>query len=105
MIPTLSYGHACTQSRQKVQSILPTLRGWYNASSQPRWITTNDAAGSRTPRMQSFVAQRLHTSWSRTVISSGEAVAAAKLNCPIGHTNLQNVACLKIESITSAAAK
>src|SRR6185369_7907396 len=53
----------------------------------------------------SFVAQPVQTCVSRTETSSGEAVAATKLNWPIGQTNLQNVACLKIESITSAPAK
>src|SRR6185369_14451408 len=53
----------------------------------------------------SFVAQPVQTCVSRTETSSGEAVAATKLNCPNGQTNLQNVACLKIESITSAPAK
>src|SRR5919106_1419819 len=55
--------------------------------------------------MQSFVAQAVQTSVSRTATSSGEAVEATKLNCPMGQTNLQNVACLNTESISSAPAK
>ena len=33
----LSWGHACTQSRQNVQSMLPTFNGRNRPSSQPRW--------------------------------------------------------------------
>src|SRR5580698_7263318 len=103
-MPMLSCGQAWTQSRQNVQSILPTLRGWNRANSQPR-IVTRSETGSRLPRMQSLVWQLVHTSWSRTFTSSGESVEATKLNCPIGQTNLQNEACLKNPSTATATAK
>src|SRR5271168_3184834 len=121
LTPIFSWGQACTQSRQKVQSMLPTLRGRYSASSQPRCkITRPDAlvpaefverarsvlAGtSRRPRMQSLVAQRSQTAGSRTCTSRGERVEAIKLNCPMGQTNLQKEACLKSPSTTNTAAK
>src|SRR5580700_1910764 len=104
-IPMLSCGQACTQSRQKVQSIFPTFSGRNSANSHPRWITTNSGPGARLPRMQSFVPQSSQTSRSRTFTSSGEIVEATKLNCPIGQTNLQNDACLNTPSTTSTVRK
>ena len=50
-IATLSCGHACTQSRQKVQSRLPTLAGRNRPSSQPRCLVCGR------PLMQSNVRQ------------------------------------------------
>src|SRR6266540_461047 len=93
------------QSRQNVQSMFPVLRGLKSASSQPRWITTSSGPGSRRPRIQSLVRQLVQTSLSRILTSSGESVEATKLNCPMGQTNLQNEACLKKPSTTSAPRK
>src|ERR1700685_1425139 len=84
--------------------MLPTLLGRNSASSQPR-IVTRSETGSRRPRMQSFVWQRVQTSCSRTFTSNGESVEATKLNCPMGQTNLQNEACLKSPSTTSTVRK
>ena len=64
---TLSCGHACTQSRQNVQSRLPTFDGRNRPSSQPRWTTGADGARrpsrpglARRPLMQSAVRQVRH---------------------------------------------
>src|SRR5271165_473202 len=123
-MPMLSCGQAWTQSRQNVQSMLPTLRGWNRASSQPRWMMTRSddilllapglspaptcvatCEGSRAPRMQSLVWHETQTFASRTWTSRGESVEAMKLNWPIGQTNLQNEACLKTPSTTRTARK
>src|SRR5262249_3654956 len=95
--PTLSCGHACTQSRQNVQSRLPALRGRNRSSSQPRRLAL--------PRMQSCVVQVAHTAGSRTATSSGDISELTNWNCPIGHTYLQKLAPRQRLSTTSAAAK
>ncbi len=82
------------QSRQKVQSRLPTLRGWKSANSHPP-----------APRMQSLVRQLAQTDASRTLISRGETSEPKKLNCPTGHTCLQNAAPRKIVSTANATTK
>src|ERR1700728_3376869 len=68
-------------------------------------MVTRAEIGSRRPRMQSLVWQRVQTACSRTFTSSGESVEATKLNCPMGQTNLQNAACLNNASTASATAK
>src|SRR5207249_12130601 len=96
--PMLPCGQAPTQSMQKVQSKLPTLRGTNRASSQPRrttgsgWRRSACGAGAGVPVMQSFVAQVAQTAWSRTRTSNGDSAEATKLNCPMGQTHLQNEA-------------
>jgi hypothetical protein len=75
------------QSRQKVQSILPTLLGWKSHSSQPRATAGLAFSIGRfidRGRMQSFVRHVAHVAGSRTLISSGEISEAKKLNCPTG---------------------
>src|SRR5579871_4454770 len=96
-MPTLSCGHACTQSRQKVQSRLPRLVCWNSQSSQP--FTTPWGA------MQSLVVHRVQRSTSRALTSNGETIALTKLNCPMGHTYLQNAAPLNRPSMANAATK
>ena len=96
---TLSCGHACTQSRQNVQSRFPTLNGRKSPSSQPRCLV------SGRPLMQSNVRHVLHVSGWRTRSSSGDTVEATKLNWPMGHKYLQNVAPVKTRSTDSAATK
>ena len=51
----LSCGHACTQSRQNVQSMLPTFAGRKSASSHPRRVTREGSDAARRPLMQSTV--------------------------------------------------
>ena len=92
-----SCGQAWTQSRQNVQSKLPSLRGWYRCISQPGIaFAAADAL---------FRVTRAHTAGWRTLTSSGETSDCTKLNCPIGHTYLQNAAPLKQLSTTNAATK
>ena len=99
---TLSCGQACTQSRQNVQSRLPTLAGRNSPSSQPR---CHGAVSGDRPLMQSNVRQVRQVSGWRTCTSSGDTVDATKLNCPIGQRYLQNVAPVKTRSTSNAAPK
>ena len=101
----LSWGQACTQSMQNVQSRLPTFDGRNNANSQPRRSTRDGTASSRRPLMQSTVRHVLHVSGCRTCSSSGDIVDATKLNWPMGQRYLQKVAPVNRRSIASAAAK
>jgi hypothetical protein len=55
--------------------------------------------------MQSAVRHALQVATLRTCTSVGDIVDATKLNCPIGHRYLQNVAPLKTRSIAIAAPK
>ena len=106
--PMLSYGQAWTQSRQKVQSMFPALRGWNSASSQPHGA---GLAGRPLRRpicpavMQSLVRQPPHTAGRRTLISNGDISDPKKLNCPSGQICLQNAAPWKIVSTANTTPK
>jgi len=69
-MPTLSCGHAATQSRQNVQSRLPRFAGRNRSSSQPRRVAL--------PRIQSWVAQLRQVPASRTATVSGDASEGMK---------------------------
>src|SRR4029077_9760117 len=85
------------QSRQKVQSRLPCLRGWKRSSPHP--------GTTAPPRMHSLVRHEAQTAGSRTLTSSGETSDCTKLNWPIGQTYLQKAASVKKLSTTNAATK
>ena len=67
--PILSWGHADTQSRQKVQSKFPTFLGINKPVPQP--------GAAAFPRRQSCVLQSAHTSLDRMRTSSGLATLSA----------------------------
>ena len=74
----LSCGQACTQSRHKVQSRLPTLAGRKRPSSQPRCTRRAGTATSWRPRTQSAVPHVPHVPGSRI--------------WTLGHRNVQGLA-------------
>src|SRR5690606_36165409 len=95
--PTLSCGHARTQSKQNVQSKLSCFRGRYSFNSQPDRFSR--------PRTQSCVRQVAHALGLRTCTPPGETSDCTKLNWPTGQTYLQNVPPRNSVSMVKAAPK